>query len=256
MAQKDSSRHPFDLKLGVYYSSYLHYYGRRDSVRASGTFPMAELWFRKKYYVNAAPVFTFSGSGASYAGSVTTLGYFKTTKKFLTHLYVVKPWYKNNSLLPQSALKAQVAAIFSKLGKVINITAGGDLKFSSTTDAGLTLGIDHIFRKVFSNKIVVVVDPAANLYFGSQRFSQSRYEKNGLLFLPGSGRNITEEVSKFRLLSFETSIPLIVAKGKWMVLVTPSFVMPQNLLRADNEDGFSEVGQNTVYCTMGIKYTF
>ena len=63
------------------------------------------------------------------------------------HIYFVKPIYKDNSQLVQSALKAQAAANFTWLNKIINITGGADVKFSGNTDYGVTAGLDHIFRK-------------------------------------------------------------------------------------------------------------
>src|SRR5215510_13875984 len=77
-AQSDSAaeKNSTQFKLGVFYNSNLNYYGRTDSLRSSGVFPLAELWFSKNFYVNAAPVFINNETASmQYAGTVTTIGY-------------------------------------------------------------------------------------------------------------------------------------------------------------------------------------
>ena len=110
-AQSDSSQNNVQFKIGVYYNSTLNYFGRTDSLRSSGFFPLAELWFNKNFYVNAAPIFV-NNSVASfqYAGTVATAGYqFNSNNKLSGNIYFVKPFYQNNSQLVESALKEQVA---------------------------------------------------------------------------------------------------------------------------------------------------
>ena len=75
-AQSDSTASKFNFKFGVYYNSKLNYYGRTDSLQSIGVFPMAELWLKNKFYINAAPVFTHNKvAGFQYAGAVATAGY-------------------------------------------------------------------------------------------------------------------------------------------------------------------------------------
>lgn len=252
-AQSDSTV-KFSFKIGTYYNSYLNYYGRTDSLRSSGFFPMAEIWLKKKFYINAAPIFTNNNiTGLQYAGTVAAAGYLNNNGKASTHIYLVKPIYKDNSQLVQSALKAQLAASFTKLNKIINFTAGADVKFSGSVDYGANIGLDHIFKKQFPGNFVLVVDPSVYAYAGTQRFTQTRYEKNGFLIFPGTEEEITEEVKKFTLLSYEASIPVIVAKGKWMLLATPSFVIPQHLVTIADRPDLSESGKAMFYITAGVK---
>src|SRR4030095_4307627 len=95
------------FKLSVNYNSNLHYYGRTDSLRSSGFFPLAELWF-KNFYVNAAPVFVNNVSTSfDYAGTVATAGYLliSDNKKWFNNFFVLIPFYAENSQLVQSSLK-------------------------------------------------------------------------------------------------------------------------------------------------------
>lgn len=257
-AQSDSTTSKLRFKLGTYYNSNLNYYGRTDSLRNSGIFPMAELWLNNKFYINAAPVFTNNSmTGFQYAGTVATAGYAYNNGKSAGHIYFVKPIYKDNSQLVQSALKAQAAATFTWFTKIVNITGGADVKFSANTDYGTTAGLDHIFRKRLNDNSILIIDPSVYLYAGTQQFTMTYYEKSGNLPLfPGPARLVTEDVKKFNILSYEFSVPVIYSKGKWMLLVTPAYVLPQNLVRQGDRPDLSERGKKMFYITVGGKISF
>jgi hypothetical protein len=70
---------------------------------------------------------------------------------------------------------------------------------------------------------------------------------------PGVSQAITKEVNKFTVLSYEASVPIIVAKGKWMLLATPSFVIPQHLVTIEDRPDLSERGKSMFYFTAGAK---
>lgn len=147
-AQQDSVvKGKEQFKLGIYCNSRLNYYGRTDSLRSSGLFPIAELWFDQHFYINAAPVFVNNAvSKFEYAGTIATAGYMFRNAKWAGNTYLIKPFYKDNSQLVQSALKLQGATSFSRLTKFLNVTVGGDIKYSDKLDYGATAGLDHIFR--------------------------------------------------------------------------------------------------------------
>ncbi len=253
-SQADSSKTKVNFKLGTYYNSRLNYYGRTDSLQSSGIFPMAELWLNNKFYINAAPVFTYSNQpGLQYAGTVATAGYLFNNGKYATHIYAVKPFYVNNSQLVQSALKAQTAASFTWLNKILNITAGADVKFSNNIDLGATAGLDHIIRKKLPGNAMLIIDPSFYVYAGTQRFTESYYKKTNFLLFPGSEQLVQDYVKKFSILSYEFSAPLIYAKGKWMLMATPAYVIPQNLVTVENRSDLSERGEKMFYMTAGVK---
>jgi hypothetical protein len=254
-AQTDSTKDRMALKLGVYYNSDLNYYGRTDSVHSSGIFPILELWLNKHLYINAAPVFTNNKIvGLQYGGAVATAGYTYNNGKSAGHIYFVKPIYKDNSAIVQSSLKAQVAANFTKLTNWINVTLGGDIKFSGNTDFGATAGIDHIIRKQLSPSTVIVIDPSVFVFAGTQQFSESHIEKSNFLFVRGQERTVTEEVQKFSVLAYEFSAPVILSRGKWMGLVTPAYVIPQNVITSGG--AMVQNDKPLFYLTAGVKYTF
>jgi hypothetical protein len=257
-AQNDSAGNRAQFKMGLFYNSHLNYYGRTDSLQSSGVFPLAELWFSKNVYINAAPVFVNNvRDHFQYAGTVTTLGYqFNDQQKWAGNFYVVKPFYKSSSQLVQSALKAQVAATVTWQSKTINITGGGDVKFSDNADFGLTAGLDHPVRFMWPGKGLLVLDPTATINAGTQQFSQTYYKKNNFLLFSGPEQAVEQNVRKFNILSYELSMPLILAKGKFQFLLIPAYVIPQNLVTVSGRPDLTEFGGNLFYITAGFKVIF
>lgn len=241
--------------MGVNYNSNLHYYGRTDSLPISGFFPMAELWLGESWYVNAAPIFIYNQTiGADYAGSVTTLGYLKATEKSVVHLYALKPFYKEESRLVQSVMKAQAGASLSLLSKVVNLSLGGDVRYSNQLDYGATASLDHIVRQELGNS-VLIFDPTISVNASTQNFSRTYRQKKGGLLFPRE-EQVTESGQSFKVLSWEASLPLIFVKGKVQVQATPGYVVPENLLSAANNNGQAEYGKPLFYTTVGVKYSF
>ena len=261
-SQIDSSETKKDLvqfKIGTFYNSHLNYYGRTDSLRSSGVFPVAELWINETFYLSASPVFVNNASVSfDYAGTVATAGFqfMSDDKKWLTNIYGLKPFYEKGTQLVQSALKGQLAFSLSRFNKIINITGGADVKLSDKVDYGLTAGLDHIYRKQFADKSVLVVDPSAYVFAGTQQFTNTYYKQSNFLLFPGVQQQVSESVKNFNILSYEFSVPVVYAKGKLQVLLTPAYVIPQNLVQVEGRPDLSERAKNMFYATLGAKLTF
>ena len=259
-SQSDSTKKEgIRFKAGVFYNSGLNYYGRTDSLRSSGIFPVAEIWFTKSFYINAAPVFVNNKvSSLEYAGTVTSIGYNAKSKseKFLSNIFLTIPIYRSSSQLVQSALKAQLTSNFSWLNKWINVNVGGDIKLSDKVDFGINTGLDHLFRNEFNDGFVLVLDPSAYVNVGTQQFTKSYYKKSSFLLFPGVDQEVTENVNSLNLLSYEFSMPIVLAKNKMQFILNPAYVLPQNLVTVENRPDLSEGGQNMFYLTAGVKYAF
>lgn len=244
------------FKLGIYYNSNLNFFGRTDSLKSSGVFPLAELWFNNAFYLNAAPIFVNNRQKSfEYSGAVATMGYRFTSenKKVGGNFYVVKPFYKGNSQLVQSALKAQGAFTLTWMNKIINITGGADVKFSNKTDFGATAGADHLFRTQLGEKAVLVINPSVYLYAGTQRFTETYYQNTGI---PGINQLVTKNTNRFTILSYELSMPVVLGLGKIQLLAIPAYVLPQNLIVVAGRPDLSERGENLFYATLGAKVNF
>jgi hypothetical protein len=220
---------------------------------------LAELWITPKFYVNAAPIFVNNAlQNFDYAGTVATVGYQNVGTKWISGVYLTKPFYKESSELVQSALEAQSGVNFTYRNKILNLNAGGDVKFSDKVDYGATAGLDHIVRIENKDNSVIVLDPAIYAYAGTQNFQRTYYKKNnaGFLLFPRNNQQVTEEVSRFSILAYEATMPIIYVKGKVMLIATPSYILPQNLITVPNRPDLSERGENMFYATLTAKYTF
>ena len=254
---QDSTTSKAQLKLSLNYNSNLNYYGRTDSLKSTGFFPMAEVWLGEKFYVNAAPVFVNNSvQKMEYAGTITTIGFQASSEKWLTNVFFLKPFYTSGSQLVQSALKSQAGISVSALNKIANINIGGDVKFSDKTDFGATAGLDHIIRKENNDGSVIVIDPSFYAYAGTQNFTNTYYKKKaGLRLFPSNNQQVTETVQQFNVLAYEASIPFIYVKDKWMVMATPSYILPQNLITVAGRPDLSERGEKLFYVTLSLKRT-
>ena len=248
-----------EFKISANYNTGLNYYGRVDSLRSGGFFPMAELWVNESFYLNAAPVFVNnSHSSFQYNGTVTSIGYqYNAENKWLGNIYLLKPFYRENSELVQAALKAQTGLTITRLNKIVNLTAGGDMKFSDKTDYGVVAGIDHIIRYQINARSVLVIDPGAYINAGTQQFTNTCLKGNtGSLLFPGAEEMVTESSQKFNVLSYEFMMPVVFATGNLQLLFTPAYLIPQNLLTLEGRPDLSEQGEKMFYVTFGTKMSF
>jgi len=232
---QDSSDH---FIIGITGNSSLNYYGRIDSLKSSAIIPFVGLSLKNGLYVNASAVFIHNQLQSQYAATLLEGGYNFRDKKgaWAGNLSTTRFFYQDNMDLIQSAVKQSVTASITQLNNVVNITLGGDVKFSSRTDPGLLAGLDHIIRwtHVFRHGIIVL-DPSAYVYAGTQHFTQTFYQQRHLLLLPAGEETITKEGSRFNILSYECSLPVVFAYKKCLLIVTPAYVIPQNpLTPADN----------------------
>lgn len=253
-AQDSTAAKKVQFKLGMNYNSNLHYYGRTDSLRSSGFFPMAELWLGQNFYLNAAPIFVHNKvMGTDYAGSVTTVGFLKASEKSIVHLYALKPFYKEESRLVQSAMKAQAGAALTLLTKVLNLSMGADIKYSNQFDYAAMASLDHLIR-LQQGSNVVIIDPSFAVNAGTQNFLRVYRQKTGNILFPRE-QQVTEKGQVFRALSYEASLPLVYVLGKMQVLATPAYVVPLNLQSGENGTA-PEYGKPMIYTTLGVKYSF
>jgi hypothetical protein len=246
----------------VNYQSRLHYFGRTDELQSSGLFPSISYELKEGFYAKSNFIFINNRTTSlSYNGSVIEGGYkFPESKHFSGNIFYSQFIYKDESQLVQSALRSQTGINAAYNNKIVNLNLGGDAKFSDRTDFGATAGLDHLFIHVIpKKKQAIAFNPSAYVYAGTQNFSTSYIIKNrapGLLGLPiggGESQNtVTEEKTKFNILAYEFSAPIVFVAGKFNASITPSYVMPQNLVKVDNRPDLSETGKNMFYITAGV----
>ena len=245
---QDSVTH---VTIGVSANTGLNYYGRVDSLHSSGGGPFVGVQFRNGLYLNGNAVFIHNAQQTRYAATLIEGGYnFRNKKNTVAgNLSTTRYLYQGDIDLVQSAVKQSVTASVTFLNKGVNVTLGGDVKFSGQADPGAQMGLDHIIRwsGVFRS-CVVVLDPSVYAYAGTQHFTQSWLQQKKFLLLPAGEETLTKDSRRFDLLSYEISLPMILAYKKFQFILSPAYVLPQHLL-SDTE------AKNLFYMTGIVKFT-
>lgn len=260
VAQNDTSAAKKNVfTAGVNYQSKLHYFGRTDSLQSSGVFPTFGFQLKEGFYVNSNFIFANnSQSSLSYNATIVEGGFrFPQTRNFSGNIFYSQFLYKDNSQLVQSALKSQAGINLAYNNKIVNVNAGGDAKFSNRTDFGATAGLDHLFIYVIpQTKNAIAVNPSFYAYAGTQNFTNTYYKKRKVtvLGLPIGNQQeaVTENLTKFNILAYEVSAPIVFVAGKFNASLTPSYVMPQNLVKVPTRPDLSENGKNMFYFSAGV----
>ncbi|MFY7901169.1 MAG: hypothetical protein ACOVNY_13355 [Chitinophagaceae bacterium] len=253
-AQTDSSTTTNKLIASVSYQTNLHFFGRTDSLQSSGMFPSIGFELKNGFYANGNFIFFRNAiTPLTYTGTTIEAGYrFKETKHFNGNVFYSQILYKDQSVLVQSALKSQTGINVAYTNSFVNINVGADLKFSNKTDVGATGGFDHLFiYNKGMNNMAIAINPSFYIYAGTQNFSDVIGKNRNIVGVP-----ITEEKTKqstrFNILAYEVSMPIVFVAGKFNASISPSYVMPQNLITVKNNASLSERGSNMFYATFSL----
>jgi len=237
------------------YQSLVHFMGRTDSLNSSAALAITDYQLKNGLYAQGAAVLVQNKAlPLELTGGSIEVGYrFPESAHFSGNVFASKFLYKDQSVLVQSALNVQTGINTSIKNKIVNINAGADVKISEQTDIGLTLGADHLFiiRLQQGKPRALALNPTVTAYSGTQRFSKT-YQKNqagGIFGIPvGSNpSSTTEEASRFTILAYECTVPVVLVLGKFNAFIIPSYIMPQHLLASAGEHG-----ANRFYVTAGI----
>lgn len=253
---EDSATNEFSASLN--YQSTLHYFGRVDSLKSSGLFPVIGFKNKAGLYLNSTFIFIQNdATPLSYTGTILEGGYrFPYSRNFSGNIYYNHFLYKDESVLQQAALKGQAGINTSYNNKVVNVNVGADVKFSnSETDFGVTAGLDRLFlfTDIIEN-VVVAVNPTANIYTGTHNYFKNTKNNRGqgLGGLLGNNSSSIEQAKQFEILAYEISVPVVIVKGKFNAYVSPAYVMPQNLVQTTGRPDLSERGSNMFYISAGV----
>jgi hypothetical protein len=241
---------------GPIFAPVLHYYGRTDSLKSSALLPTIYIQFDSiGLYVSATSVFISDATQTlSYAGTITEAGYKfgQKVKGFGGNVYGNKFFY-NTTQLPQSALQEQAGTNLYYLDKYINFTGSASLAFSNNTDVFVSAGINHTFKKV-KGKNTYLAMPTFVANAGTQNFINASYSTGGLPLIPP--QEVLQNNSRFALLDYELSIPLVLARKHIFAIITPSYIMPENIVSVPNHPELSENASDLFYINLAFLYSF
>jgi hypothetical protein len=244
------------LTAGVGYNSGLNYYGRTDSLKSQGIYPFAGITLNNGLYLFSNFIFINNAVATTYGATTIEAGYkFKNKKgNWRGNIFGARFLYNADVKLVQAVVKEQAGINLVHTNKIIGIYGGADAKFSNQTDFGAYAGLDHAFRfDPVGKKGVIVISPSVYSYFGTQRFSKTWMEEKRFLLLPVGEQAVTQSSSRFSVMSYELSCPVVYGMGKMNIIVTPAYVIPQNVIAAN---GDAQKGENLFYTSAAIRFDF
>jgi hypothetical protein len=256
----DSSSAPekkITFTAGATFNSSINYYGRTDSLKSQGIYPFAGITLKNGLYLFSNFIFINNALTTTYAATTLEAGYSFKNKKgtWKGNIFGARFFYNADVSLIQSVVKEQVGFNLANINNVINIHAGADAKFSNQTDFGANAGLDHVFRiDPVGKKGVIVITPSVYGYFGTQRFSKTYLQEKKFLLFPVSQQQVTQSSNQFGIMSYELSCPIIYGIGKMNLIVTPAYVLPQNVITAGSAS--SQKADNLFYTTATIRFDF
>jgi hypothetical protein len=255
--QADSStKKKITFTTGVAFNSGLNYYGRTDSLKSRAIYPFAGITLSNGLYLFSNFIFINNAVATSYAATTIEAGYkFKNKKgNWRGNIFGSRFFYNADVNLVQSVVKEQAGINLAHTNKVVAIYGGADAKFSNVTDFGAYAGLDHAFRiDPVGKSGVIVISPSAYAYFGTQRFTKTWLQEKRFLLFPVGEQTVTQSSSRFNIMSYELFCPVIYGIGKMNIIITPAYVIPQNVI---TPNGTTQKADNLFYTTATLRFDF
>ncbi|HVZ96485.1 MAG TPA: hypothetical protein VG847_06400, partial [Chitinophagaceae bacterium] len=211
------------ISVACTYNTGLNYYGRTDSLKSRGFYPTVGINFKNGLYLNSTFIFISNKAVTAYAASIVEGGFqfSDSANRWSGNIFANGFFYRQRDLV-QSALKGSAGINVTRLSKFLDYNLTADGKLSNDIDFGASFGLDHIIRINKAGKGVIVLDPSAYIYAGTQNFSRSYLQQKSVWFLPAGDELINENSKKFNILSYEFSVPMIYAIGKIKIALAPA----------------------------------
>ncbi|MBS4044531.1 MAG: hypothetical protein KGZ59_12030 [Chitinophagaceae bacterium] len=233
------------------YQSLAHFMGRTDSLNSTATVPIIAYRFKSGFYSQIAGVLVQnSATPLQYTGTTFELGFhfLQNDSTFSGNVFGTYFDYKDKSVLVRSALKYQLGVNTSFKNNIVNINPSINLLFSDKTDLNLSVGFDHLFVQKLKEGLprALAFNPTITLYAGTQNFTDTYKRNIGSPFVP-IYQTETKSVTTLSFLAMDFTLPIVYVAGKFNAFITPSYVMPYNLIKDAGERG-----ENRFYFTAGI----
>ena len=256
----DSNATDTKAKISIYaaaaYATPLHYYGRTDSLKSSAFLPTLIIQAGKHFSVTPSVIFTKNTStNFDYAATVVNATYtFGELKGIAGSIFGDKFFYKDNSTLVRSVQQGQAGFSIGHLNKILNVTTGASAAFSkANTDYFANAILDHQF-KIVKGENIFLVKPSVTANAGTQNFTRSYYKNSGFPVLPPSQQLVTESSKRFAILSYDVNLAATYAVKRFILSVTPGYVLPQNIITDPNNSSLSENAKNLFFCNAVVVY--
>jgi len=274
--ENDDSTHKKTAKsyfqAGISYLSDNVYFGRKDSVKVPYITPTIGYYDKSGFYVNGSFSYIPSSGQNRIDAFIIEAGWDFNFGNFEGEVNAVKNFYNSNSTNVKSEISGSTGATAAYEFGFIKPSVESTLNFGSNfTDYALTLGLEHTFDAVpekFEITPSFFLNEGTQNYYGNY-YSKRRYTKRKTK----AGVPVTykvsadlADVSKFKPMDYEFTMPIEYTVHKFTFSFTPSFTIPVNpntvtLVLTPNvgppvSKTFTETLSNSFYFTVGATAKF
>lgn len=215
------------LTLGILYSNNANYYGQTAAAPMPYVAASATLQFHSGFYLSGVGYRLLNDSGSVVSATSAGAGWgFKMGKKFTGDISYSHTFFPANSPFLQAA-NANNAAASLKYHYWMTTGVNVDYAFGKQQDVFVTLSTEkQIPLGSFSKrKDLITTTPSIEAVGGSQHFYQTYIKEKKLLGLPlpvlpgipGTSEMVTEEASRFDLLSYSLRVPVAYNRAHYMI---------------------------------------
>lgn len=253
--------------------SYLNdavFMGRRDSIGVPYIFPSIGYYDKSGFFVDASASYLVGSEENRVDLFLTSLGYTFSSEKLNGGISGTAYFFNEDSYNAKSSVLGDISGFLSYDFKVLEVSVMASTYFNdgSSTDIFTGLMLDRIF---YSNDKSFLINPSVTVYAGSQYFYQEYYSTSrlGNRKIKGQGQgsggsNSTvsttveiQEVSNFKILNVEFSLPLQYYHKQFIFSFTPVLALPQSSATITTEDTvITENLESSFYFSAGISYWF
>lgn len=257
---------------GVTYQNDNVYLGRKDSLKLPYITPSIGYYHKSGVYVSTSLSY-LTGANSRVDLIAIEAGYHYVKNDFQAQVAGIKYFYNSQSTSVKSAVKGGVDAYTAYNFGCIKPSLEGTVNFSNTSDAGLTLGVEHTF---YTNDNKLDITPSLYVNAGTQNYYSSYYTSRrygGLRkrkrLAGGNYYDISAQVtdaSQLKLLDYEFDAPVYYTCGKFSFNFTPSYAIPvhpailmvtvKNAAGTQSTGTYAEKLSNVFYYSFGVSYKF
>lgn len=252
-------------KAGVSYISNIVFAGRKDSAAVPYINPKIGYYHKSGLFAEGSFSFLTSAAEKRIDLYTITAGYTLAKESFIAELNATKYFFNNNSNNVQSEISGYAAAYAGyNFKNIVTIYADAMITFSSKPDFFSGTELSHSFYMAKDN---LKISPSLYVVFGTQNYyseyyTYRRYSTSGSGRGYGGSSSLTvpvsiKETSKFKLLSYEFSLPLSYSYKTINLYATPVLAIPVNPSTITvNNVTTKEALSNTFFLQAGIEFSF
>ena len=220
------------FEAGLSYLSNDAYFGRHDSLRIPYITPSFNYYNKSGFYAGTSLSYLNSAGNSRVDLVEIEAGYAFTRDKFSGIISAEKDFYNSQSKNVRAETTGSLNGTLSYDFSFIKPVLQGGIVFNTRDDYYAAFGLSHSFYFADDN---LEIDPSFlvnastqnyyNSYYTKRKFAPKRKNQGGNVI---STKAYLPNVSEFKIMDYEVSLPIDYSLGKFIFDVTPTEAFPVN----------------------------